>query len=631
MKNLKNIYAVIIVVIAFFHAQICSAQYSMWSETLHENSVDLSAFTSATDREGNIYAAYITESTFSDDACSDYVEGDRTLVIKKFSPAGALLTVFDVLLDYSFDLLWWSTARIAVDKTGNDIYVLMTIDADGDIETYTTDICLAKYRKSAFGNYVLQWSRLLQSENADATDFYYNDIAFDLVLVQGYGGHQIYISGYMSNFYGSGQKYVVYRYDAYGNVKDFYTTTDQTVDGQTITVEEFAFGSNQFVHLKNAGGRLYAVTVMNHILTVGGEVIKKYDPIIIKFGEYIYPDNLSEHFDEYIFLDEEELVDYIDQVDVGRNNDVYLLGTGAVAGTDDPLTMVNCKRLADGFSWSTYSLASVPGTMEIQAMKLDDRGDNYLYIACYDKNALTYWDNDVTVFALRRNDGALYSSKTLNGVFDILFSEDVTVAPSKAIQFLVTNNHVYLTTNNWTTSEFSEDQAYIFVNKFSKNLSEYTFIDLIPYYDNYSSWTQEEYFDSKEANPKMQYHAGADVLSIIYNYNVTCEDEWGDDSSKDLIIRTHVDGLFGKEQDEAMLHTNRVELYPNPASDYIELSADTEMEMQYKILNAAGMLVGEGKMQQAATIDVKSLAKGIYTIQFFTQDTMMSSEKFIVQ
>lgn len=631
MKNLKNIYAVIVLSMAFFHAQICSAQYSIWSETLKENA-DFEPFTSASDRDGNIYVAYKTSLPFSLETCEFSSDGYQHNVIKKFSPTGELLTAFDVVIDYAVNS-YSPVSAFAVDRTGDAIYVLMSIVIDED--SWNPDICLAKFRKNAFGSYTLQWSRLLYSYNADETEYVYTDLAHDLVLVQGFGsGHQIYISGYMANHGGNGKKYVVYRYDADGNVIDFYNTTDQTVDGQNITIADY--GIVDFVHLKSVGGRLYAVTEMNHTLTVGGLEIRQHDLIIIKFGEYIYPDNLGS-YEEHIFLDENALVDDIQQVDIGRNDDVYLLGTGKITGTVNPLTMVNCIKLADGLSWSTYSLPSVPGTMKVQAMKLDDRGDNYLYIAGYNL------DEEMTVLALRRNDGALYSSQTLNGVFDILFSEDVTVKPYKVFQFLVTDNHVYLLTLNETLSEVlaPDPEYYLFVNKLSKNLSEYTFVDIIPYIE--LPIDDEEYvlnhhlnylLSVRNASPKMRYHAGTDALSIIYNYvnYIDCYDTWYDYvHTYDLKIRTHVDGLFDKEQDEAMLHTYEVELYPNPASEYIELSADTESEMQYKILNAAGMLVGEGTMQQAATIDVKSLAKGLYTIQFFTQDTMMRSEKFIVQ
>ncbi len=623
MKNLKNTYAVIIISMAFFHAQICSAQYSIWSETVYQNahennSIDEIQFTSASDRDGNIYVACGARSILPLETCDLLLDG--IFAIKKFSPTGELLTAFDVLLDYPVDY-YRNLNAIAVNKTGDVIYVLMTID----VYLYDHEICLAKFRKTAWGYYTLEWSRLLNSSTDDG--YAGDDTAYDLVLVEGYaGGHQIYVSGYMPDHEGDGRKYVVYRFDHDGYWFDFYTTTDLTVDGETLTIDEV-----QKVHLKSVGGRLYAVAVMNHTLTVGGDDILRYDPIIIKFGEYTHSDNLN-LYEEHIFPEEDALVDHINQVDIGRNDDVYVLGTGSITGVDNPLTMVNRIKLADGLSWSTYSLPSVPGTIDVQAMKLDDWGDNYLYIAGKKYNVPhVYEDDEMQVLALRRNDGALYSSKTLDGVFDILFSEDVTLHPLAAIQFLVTNNHVYLSTIN-RLGDFYAGEDYLFVNAFSKNLSEYSFRDIIPFKYDGAFYDYDHYLSDEVSNPKMQYHAGADVFSIIYKYvDEPCTGPIYFSSPLDIKIKTHVDGLFYKEQNEAMLHTAAVELYPNPASEYIELSADTESEIQYKILNAAGMLVGEGKMQQAATIDVKSLAKGLYTIQFFTQDTMMSSEKFIVQ
>lgn len=75
-------------------------------------------------------------------------------------------------------------------------------------------------------------------------------------------------------------------------------------------------------------------------------------------------------------------------------------------------------------------------------------------------------------------------------------------------------------------------------------------------------------------------------------------------------------------------------LYPNPASDYLQLTVSPEwMNAQYIILNAQGQQVANGTLQQQSQVEIniESLAKGMYTLQLTHTDHRATHQAFIKQ
>lgn len=60
---------------------------------------------------------------------------------------------------------------------------------------------------------------------------------------------------------------------------------------------------------------------------------------------------------------------------------------------------------------------------------------------------------------------------------------------------------------------------------------------------------------------------------------------------------------------------NNLALYPNPGSDAIQIKSDNVEELDVKIYALTGQLVQQGIYQSNKSIDVSSLAKGLYLVQ----------------
>ncbi len=69
-----------------------------------------------------------------------------------------------------------------------------------------------------------------------------------------------------------------------------------------------------------------------------------------------------------------------------------------------------------------------------------------------------------------------------------------------------------------------------------------------------------------------------------------------------------------------------VKLYPNPSSDYINVSGLQESK-DYAICNLLGATVLEGEVSQNQNIDVKSLQKGLYIIKLENNEAIKFMKK----
>ena len=56
-------------------------------------------------------------------------------------------------------------------------------------------------------------------------------------------------------------------------------------------------------------------------------------------------------------------------------------------------------------------------------------------------------------------------------------------------------------------------------------------------------------------------------------------------------------------------------IYPNPASDYLEINSPSSSPVQYAILNLKGEQIASGKIQRGERINLSDIPQGIYTIK----------------
>lgn len=60
---------------------------------------------------------------------------------------------------------------------------------------------------------------------------------------------------------------------------------------------------------------------------------------------------------------------------------------------------------------------------------------------------------------------------------------------------------------------------------------------------------------------------------------------------------------------------NNVALYPNPSTDLIQIKSDSAEDLNVKIYALTGQLIKQGIFQPNQSIDISSLAKGLYLVQ----------------
>ncbi len=69
-----------------------------------------------------------------------------------------------------------------------------------------------------------------------------------------------------------------------------------------------------------------------------------------------------------------------------------------------------------------------------------------------------------------------------------------------------------------------------------------------------------------------------------------------------------------------------LEIYPNPASDYIRVSGLTKIE-SYKVYNVLGSIVGKGFVSDSEKIRTNNLYSGVYILRFDTGNTLKFFKK----
>lgn len=106
------------------------------------------------------------------------------------------------------------------------------------------------------------------------------------------------------------------------------------------------------------------------------------------------------------------------------------------------------------------------------------------------------------------------------------------------------------------------------------------------------------------------------------SFELTLRENENPDNSVTLTFDTET-GLF-------TLQKNNIKLSPNPASEYIRIDKASEQINNYEIYNTIGQNVLTGELSGNTPISVSELRSGTYIIILRKNNTIVSSEKFII-
>ncbi len=100
-----------------------------------------------------------------------------------------------------------------------------------------------------------------------------------------------------------------------------------------------------------------------------------------------------------------------------------------------------------------------------------------------------------------------------------------------------------------------------------------------------------------------------------------------------IIIQTYDTTLSESIEEPNLVKTNNVRIYPNPASDQINVELIPENNTQYyfEILSIKGQLVNRTKISRSfSTVNTKAFANGTYLYQVKANNNVMSTGKIII-
>lgn len=82
-------------------------------------------------------------------------------------------------------------------------------------------------------------------------------------------------------------------------------------------------------------------------------------------------------------------------------------------------------------------------------------------------------------------------------------------------------------------------------------------------------------------------------------------------------------------QEEPVVQQETLSLFPNPAADQLYLSVDDNTVWQVTVYDALGHSVYRGQMVRNGTLNVQSLAQGVYVVALYNPDTGISRWKVL--
>jgi len=119
------------------------------------------------------------------------------------------------------------------------------------------------------------------------------------------------------------------------------------------------------------------------------------------------------------------------------------------------------------------------------------------------------------------------------------------------------------------------------------------------------SWDFGDGGNSTMDSPSYSYANVGSYTVVLYSNLGNCS------GSDTIVINVDVNSVFSLES------SNGFSIYPNPVTSELKVDSKDKFEtLQYAIIDAQGKIVLSGIYEYNSTIDVSTLAKGVYVIQF---------------
>ena len=81
------------------------------------------------------------------------------------------------------------------------------------------------------------------------------------------------------------------------------------------------------------------------------------------------------------------------------------------------------------------------------------------------------------------------------------------------------------------------------------------------------------------------------------------------------------------------LSAKTLSVYPNPASDYLQITNQTVENFDFKLMNLIGEVVYEGSIRSAheAKLDVSFFEPGVYFLGYISEEGVRHTKKILVK
>ncbi len=139
--------------------------------------------------------------------------------------------------------------------------------------------------------------------------------------------------------------------------------------------------------------------------------------------------------------------------------------------------------------------------------------------------------------------------------------------------------------------------------------------------------------DGGETWNPIESHASS-PLNYVYFSN---EEEGIITGDLGLIMKTSSGGIVGLEEQEQQVKEKYFELYPNPSSNFVQISLNQVSELansKLSIIDASGKIIKSYDLKEsiaALSISLNNYPKGVYLIQVKSEQGILATEKLIIQ
>ncbi|MFN0276907.1 MAG: T9SS type A sorting domain-containing protein [Chitinophagales bacterium] len=623
MKNIITISALLMIGLSI--SKQTNAQATYWEHTFGTNvPVDPQPVTT-TDASGNVISAFIMGSNIF--PSNSYIQ------IEKFSATGEFLSIATIEnVSYS------GRIRLKTDRF-NNIYVLTTLNLPHE------GVISAAYLIKYHPDLTISWDRFSYSDGLTG------DFAIDLLVDERKGSPIIYFAAYLGNPDGEYHPALfVQRLNSAG------TPIDQAYSENALEFSSFGFASGKFVKAINR----------DLVLVFLAGAIPDETIHIMRFNEgtAAYTTNLSDG--EEFLLTGGDYPTIMSQLEVDQNGVLYILGAELESDFDLPSSEEGYTLYAispeDGTLWTSDAYTETSETSNwperIWTMKLDTRHRLSLYVAGMIGD---FEEEQLKITAVDRTSGSAFSSNIADTTIWMDFlpyyyfhsSDDIIVTDylgftssyfleGRPLEIIVAEDNLYMNTFGWYDFLFLDDaHAENIIYSLSKDLASCDVVNAISIqpgpFDPIISYDFDfDDFHPYFNNSDLHYSSTTDQLSCIYTnkYLYYELDEFGDTEAKvgnDIILRNYTSGYRVGEENEMPASLSEVSIYPNPATDLIQVHVNDEIQYTLKIQDFTGKQILSQPFVKEDQIPVSQLPRGVYLASIYSGDEIIFTQKIALQ